>query len=153
MFAENGHKSPNKFDSSFPRITEQIKLFQRNPKLTYRALKSTLDILKQRLKAFEGKRSLGAPDCVHHKINLKGPIIPFMQGARQTCIFDDDESQYPNQRAASTPTVQTIEPFLYTRQRLKLQTYGVETAKSRVTFFFFNCLDQKFQMHEGCSNA
>jgi len=46
----------------FPWNNQIDKSFLAQPKIDLQSFKSTPDSLKQRLKAFERKRSLGAPD-------------------------------------------------------------------------------------------
>ena len=58
-----------RYPSSY-RITEQIYLFFALPKINLQSFESTPDSLKQRFKAFERKRSLGAPEVYPRLINL-----------------------------------------------------------------------------------
>ena len=57
-------KSPKNFENTqVPLVNRTDKILLAQPKFNPQSvLKSTPDSLKQRLKAFERKRSLGAPD-------------------------------------------------------------------------------------------
>ena len=53
----------------FPRMTEQIKIFIAQPKISLQSFKSTPHRLKQRFKAFWRKPSLGAPESIQSVVS------------------------------------------------------------------------------------
>ena len=67
--------------TSSSRITEQI-IFLAQPKINLQSFKSTPDSLKQRFKALERKRSLGAPEQ-----NKKRPIVRIVTILLRVIVF------------------------------------------------------------------